>query len=475
VKHRSLLGFKRSSLKWEHRPGAAIFLPILGIMAVLVTLAIVLPFSYDESFTFTQFTYPGPQQALFNYPAPNNHVLNSLLTTLTWRVFYFLHSELSVRIPVLCFSALTLYFIFTRYLEGNIYAVVLFSLLYLFSPNIIEFAFQARGYGIMMFCAVASYYFAGNNNTTRNLAFFQRLNIVLLLSVVGLFTNPSYLYTASCVYLIFVTLNYRAIKKDLISFALVNVFYGLTVLLLYTPIIASKGLHTITANENVVPVEGFSGKLLTHLQFLVNFVTMPNPLSWVVIVLFIWNTIKQKLYYNVYFLVIPVILMCILKQLPFGRVFLPIGAILLVNACMAITGSIGFKKIMPASFSLKHQVPAFLLIAVGCVLSYVYFNDYHKKDDLAKAYHFKEIRPYIKDYNKVYTKSIETDWDLVEILSATLRIKGIDHATEMEKDPKEYDLKSGIIFSTERIANFKVVDSTAKFDGRPVLVLDPNK
>ncbi|THU30739.1 hypothetical protein FAM09_29505 [Niastella caeni] len=475
VKHRRILGFRPRLLKAAVRPGLEVFLPLLAIMAVLLTLAWVLPFAYDESFTFTQFTYPGPQQSLFNYPAPNNHVFHSLLTCITWRFFYFMHSELSVRLPALCFTAFSLYFIFTRYLERNMYAVVLFSLFFLFSPNIIELAFQARGYSIMVFCGVTSYFFTGDNTTTRKLTFLQRLNIVLLLSVIGLFTNPSYLYTAGCIYLIFVTIHYREIKKEFISFALINVFYGLTVLLLYTPIIASKGLHTITANENVVPVSGFSGRLLSHLKFLVNFITLPSPLSWIVLILFIWNTVRQKLYYNVYLLAIPVILMCILKQTPFGRVFLPIGAILLVNACMAITGSKVFKRIPAAFFSLKHQIPGFLVIAAGCVLSYFYFNNYHQKDDLRSAYYFKEIRPYISDYNKVYTKSIESDWDLFEILSATLRLNGVERATEIEKDLKEYDFASAIIISTEPVGDYKIVDSTAKFDGKPIFIIDPKK
>ena len=479
IKYRQVLGFKFRALKSELRPGKVVFLPLLAIMVVLITFALVLPFSYDEAFTFTQFTYPGPQQSLFNYPAPNNHVFHSLLTCITWRIFGFTHSELSVRLPALFFSAFTLYFVFTRYLEGNMYAVLLFSILYLFSPNIVEFAFQARGYSIQIFCALASYFFVIDNKTTRNLTFFERLNIILLISVIGLFTNPAYLYTASCIYLMFVTIHYRAIKKEFISFALINVFYGITLLLLYTPIIASKGLHTITTNETVIPVNGFSDRLFAHLKFLVNFLTLPNPLAWVVIVLFIWNTIKQKLYYNVYLVVIPVILMCVFKQLPFGRVFLPIGAILLVNACMAITSSKGFIKITAAPPSLTLQLTAFLLIAASCVLSWFYFDNYHKKDNLATAYYYKKIRPVISGYDTVYTKNINisSDWDLHEILSASLKLKGkgIENAIDIDRDIKEYNFGSAIILSTERFADFKVVDSTADFDGDPVYILDPKK
>jgi hypothetical protein len=477
VKCRHMLGFKPGLLKGAVRPGKHIFLPLLAILSVLLTLSIVLPFSYDESFTFTQFTYPGFQPALFNYPAPNNHVFHSLLTCITWRVFGFIQSELTVRLPALCFSAFTLYFIFTRYLEGNMYAVVLFGLLFLFSPNIIEFAFQARGYSIQIFCAVVSYFFAGDNKTIGNVSFRQRLNIILLISAIGMFTNPAYLYAASCIYLIFVTLNFREIKKDFIPFILINVFYGLTLLLLYTPIIASKGLQQITANPYITAPEGFSvgGQMLSHLKGLVNYLTLPYGLGWMVIILFIWNTIRQKSYYNLYFLVIPVILMFVLKQLPFYRIFLPIGAIILVNACMAVTGSKVFKKITAVPVSLKHLAPALLLLSAGCILSWFYFNNYHKKDDLSKAYSFKKIEPAISGHKIVYTKNITSDWDFYEILSAYLKIRGIDHPVEIEKDLKEYDFKSAIIVSTEPLPGLKVVDSTSEFEGEPLLVIDPNK
>ena len=474
IKYRRILGFKFRLLKGALRPGKEIFLPMLAIMAVLLTLSLVLPFSYDEAFTFTQFTEPGLKPSLCNYPAPNNHVFHSILTCITWGIFQFTHSELAVRLPALCFSAFTLYFIFTRYLQGNMYAVVLFGILYLFSANIIEFAFQARGYSIQIFCAVVSYFFAGDNKTTSHVTFTERLNIILLLSAIGLFTSPAYLYTASCIYLIFVTLNFRQIKTAFISFAFINVFYGLTVLLLYTPIIVSNGLHQLTANPFVAPLDKLSvDQVLLYFKDLVNFITLPWRLGWIIFILFIWNTVKQKSYYNVYLLVIPVILMLVLKQLPFNRVFLPIGALLLVNACMVISDSKGFKKITAAPLPFKHQLPALLLLLASCVLSYFYFNNYHKKDDLSKAYHFKKIRSTISAYDTVYTKNIASNWDLTEILAASLKLKGIDHAIEIDKDLKEYNFTSAIILSTEPLADYKVVDSTSAFEGLPVLIIDP--
>lgn len=473
LKYRSILSYKLKLLKPANRSSKVLFLPLMAIMAVLITLALVLPFSYDESFTFTQFTYPGPQQALFNYPAPNNHVLHSLLTCITWFIFQFTHAEMAVRIPAIFFSAYTLYFVFTRYLQGNLYAAVFFGILYLFSPNIIEFAFQARGYSIQIFCSVASYYIITDKKTISDLPFFAKLNLILLLTVIGLFTSPAYLYTASIIYLIFVTLNFRDIRKEPFSFALINIFYGLTVVLLYTPIIASKGLHTIVANDWVGPVDGFTLKnVLEHLYSLVKFLTLPQQLGWIVFALFVLNSIKQKAYYNIYILVIPVILMYVLKQLPVYRVFLPIGCIVLINACMAVTGSKLFQKITATPLSFLQQMPAIVLIAVSSVLGYYYFNNYHPKDDLSHAYRFKKIQAELPLHDKVYTKALGESWAIWEILSASMKLHGIEQIPEIEKDVKEYDLKSALILSTVPLENMKVIDSTTDIDGRKILIME---
>lgn len=472
LKYRRILSLQFKQLKPVNRPSKALLLPAIAIMAVLIIFALVLPFAYDESFTFTQFTYNGPQQALFNYPAPNNHVLHSLLTCITWFILQFTHAELAVRIPALFFSALTLYFVFTRYLEGNLYAAVFFGILYLFSPNIIEFAFQARGYSMQIFFGIASYYIATDKRTISNLPFLSRLNIILLLTVMGLFTSPAYLYTAGIVYLIFVTLNFRDIRKELFSFALINVFYGLTVVLLYTPIIASKGLHTLTANDFVAPLGGLTfNKILAHFTGLVKYLTLPQSLGWLVFALFVLNSIKQRAYYNLYILVIPVVLMFLLKQLPFYRVFLPVGGILLVNACMAVTSSKVFQRIITGPLSLLQQAPAMLLIAASCVLSYIYFDKYHTKDDLAGAYRFKTIRAAIPK-RQIYTKGIGESWDVWEILSATMKLYGIDQIPEIDKDLKEYDLKSALILSYTPLENTRIVDSTSDFDGRKILIME---
>jgi hypothetical protein len=476
IKYRRILGFKFKQLKEEVRPGKEIFLPLLAIMAVLITFALVLPFAYDEAFTFTQFTNPGFQQALFNYPVPNNHVFHSVLTCITWGIFRFTQMEIAVRLPALFFSAFTLYFVFTRYMEGKLYAVILFGIMFLFSPNIIEFAFQARGYSIQIFCALASYYFATDNKAIKNVPFFARVNLVLMLTITGLFTNPAYLYTAICVYLVFITLNYREIKKQFGSFAIINVFYALTLLLLYTPIIASKGLHTLTSNDVVAPVDAFTiDKQLSQLNSLVKFVTFPKSLGWVILILFIWNTIKQKAYYNVYFLVIPVILMNVLKQLPYYRIFLPIGAIILLNACVAITTTNGFKKLTAAPMARLQQVSCYILIAASCILSYYYFDKYHEKDDLKSAYRFIKIRSAIDSHELVYTKNIGASWDVQEMLWAYLRLHGTDDVPEIDKDLKEYNLRSAIIISSEPLPGFKIIYKTTSFEDNPIMVLEAEK
>jgi len=101
-------------------PGAekrnkAVYWPLAAIIAMLVTFALTLPLSYDESFTFNEFTSKDILTSISNYPVPNNHVFHSILTNITWAIFSFTRSEMAVRLPALLFTALSLYFIYTRF------------------------------------------------------------------------------------------------------------------------------------------------------------------------------------------------------------------------------------------------------------------------------------------------------------------------------------------------------------------------
>lgn len=476
LKYRQALAFKLSLYKGEARAGKAIYLPMLAIMIMLFTLGVVLPLSYDEAFTFNEFTYKGFWASLSTYPVPNNHVFHSFLTNISWEVLGFTHSELSVRLPALCFTAFTLYFVFAKYLEGNIFSIVLFSLLFLFSPNIIEFAFQARGYSIQIFCGLVSYYFACDVRGIKRVNFRERLNLLLLLSAVGMYTSPAYLYTAGSVCLIFLIVNFRELRKDFLFFSIMSVFYGLTIVLLYTPIIVTQGLHQLIANPNVAPVNEFNLDIeLSKIKDLARFVTLPYGLGWITVILFLWNTSRQKAYYNLLLLLVPFILMFVLKQLPFNRVFLPIGAILLVNASMAISGSEWFKKITEARNSLTYHLTALCIILCTTCLSYIYFNDYHKKDDLLKAYNFKKIAKAVSGRQKVYTKDVLSSWDMLQILWAHMKLKSIEGTIELDKDIKEYDFKSSIIISSQPIPPFRIIDSTEEFEGKTLLIIDPKQ
>ena len=466
VKYRRLFRIQFNSLKQGYQKEKMLFIPLAVVMLPLVVLGLVLPFAYDEAFTFNHFSSVGLKESLTTYPAPNNHIFHSLLTAITWKVFGFTHAELAVRLPALLFSAFTLYFVFTRYLAGRLYAVVLFGILYLFSPNIIEYAFQARGYSIQICCAVIAYYYAGRNKGGENMSFTEKLNLVLLFLVIGLFTSPAFLYPAICIYLIFITVNYHGISKEFKDFLLINIFYGLTILLLYTPVIVNEGLQKITGNDFVAPVGWFNTeRLFSYLNNLAGYITLPSGLGFVVIILFILNSIKQKAFYNAYLLVVPVLMMYALKQLPFERIFLPIGILMLINACMAITETEWFNKVT----LISPKFAAFFLIAASAVLSYFYFDQYHKKGDLAYAYRFKKVRSYVDDSEKVYTKNL--GWDLGEILNADLGLKKTVFNEIDTAHIKEYDTRSAIFISNHPLPGHKVIDSTNDFSNKPMLIM----
>jgi hypothetical protein len=449
-----------------------IFIPIGAIGILLLFYSLQLPLSYDEAFTFNHFTLKGLVYSLCTYPVPNNQVLYSLFTNVSWDCLAFTHSAIAVRIPAIIFSILSIYFVSTRYLNQNFYPILAFSILYLFSPNIIEYAFQARGYSLQMFFGIITYYLASKKDI-KHLLFRDRAILVLLLSILGVFTSPAYLYTAVVIYLIFITQFYSEVKRHLIFFILISVFFALTGILLYSPIIVFEGIKSLTSNKFVRPVGNFNIlSVLTHLIQLFNYLTLPIYLGWGIFLLFIIYSVRRKAYYNFYFIVIPFVMMFILKQLPFFRVFLPFSLIIIVNACLKIFESSYYKHIASLS-QFKSKLLSYLLFLCIAMSSYFYFTYLHKKGDLNSSYQFKKVTPYLVKYNLVYIYHL--DWYMNEPLQAYLKIKKLHPSIGLQNDSSINIFHSAVILSSNILHNIAVADSLNSLNDKKVWVYLINK
>ena len=427
---------------------------LAGIMLVLLFHAFQLPLSFDESYTFNNFTSKGIYHSLFKYPAPNNHVLHSLFTNISWFLLGFTHSEFAVRMPALFFSFLSVFVVFNFFLRNNVFACLFFTAVFLLSPNLIEFAFQARGYSMQIFFSLVSYYLA-TRLEIRGLHFKTRFIFWLFLTIMGLFTSPAYFYTAFTIGLLFGYRFFTDFKNNILFTLAMLLLFGLSLLLLYSPIILHQGLDKIISNKFVVPVEQVNWSAIAkHFIDIINFISLPLGFGWGLLAIFIFFTVKEKDYYNFFLLVTPILLMLMLKQLPFYRVFLPIGILIIVTVCYSAFQG----KIIRNYFILKNIVSyVSILLALG-FFSIYYFNKIHQKDDLTSSFEYKKIIPHLNKYG-LLADIDNCDWYMMELISANHTLKNKPEFIRFQKGSSINGKGSFVMLNKHRVPDYKTIDS----------------
>ena len=134
-----------------------------GIVLVICTLlwiylwlrAIQIPFTYDEASTFQRYIHTLRFLPPGAHPDANNHILNSALSSLCYRLFG--SSELSLRLPNLFAAPVFFYFWYQLSKEiKNLFFRWVFMLSFFTSLYFIEFFSVCRGYGISMAFFAAS-------------------------------------------------------------------------------------------------------------------------------------------------------------------------------------------------------------------------------------------------------------------------------------------------------------------------------
>jgi hypothetical protein len=183
---------------------ACIIISIL-LIAYVVTLAIVVPFSIDEAWTWEEFVKGEFWNVVtYAHPVPNNHILNSLLV----KPFHALSdSELSLRMPNILAFFLYLYAAYS--ISANLFTNKLLSLCLFVSlmldTTLIHFFALCRGYGIgiglLLFSISKLLLFSRSFN-------MRQLHISLLAAVLAVYASftilPAYLaITVVAVYLLY--------------------------------------------------------------------------------------------------------------------------------------------------------------------------------------------------------------------------------------------------------------------------------
>jgi hypothetical protein len=235
----------RGMALWER----AYFYGALVVCAGLRTShAITAPVMADEALTWLLFTAKGPLACVTFYPAPNNHLLHSLITSCSAQLP--VDTLFALRLPVIAIAGLAqalMHLLFRRLFGASATLIVLACVLG--SPAFLYYGAFSRGYMLVLlafigaFAAVVFLVRTGDR---------QALGLLWICCVVGLFTMPSFLYPALLLfgYLLVRTKSPLPSRSSILRAGLVT---AAATLILYVPALILNGIDAFISNIWVRP------------------------------------------------------------------------------------------------------------------------------------------------------------------------------------------------------------------------------
>jgi Dolichyl-phosphate-mannose-protein mannosyltransferase len=340
------------------------YLLIIPILSSIY-FAFYLPVSYDEAYTYLNFTSKSILSSISYYPAPNNHILHSFITNFT-KYCPFLSPLMCLRIPSIfanIFTWILTYSFITKYFNKNTALIVVSIASMLFMS--VYYSYMSRGYALLslffMIAFVSSFNIVKENNQTKHWVWF------LVSSILGFYTMPSFLYPFITLNVFIFIFNYKNILKQTV----INIVISVIVFFLYLPIIIINGLEALTNNKFVTPIPRTEA-LQKLPAFFLNSIAEITGLSWTYIISllllsFILLLIKRKkedILIYLLFIISPFILLTIHSVIPFSRTFIYYGFILVFLIALPLSDF--FQKI-------KYQ---YLLISLLLIQSTLLYNFY---------------------------------------------------------------------------------------------------
>ncbi len=235
------------------------YLKIVIVLIAIIGVFLIgnIPVNTDETYCYEYFTSRNPLISLTSYPAPNNHILFSYISSVIhllvpWKLY-------ALRLPSLLFS-LTNIFILAFYLKRNhnnyVIAASLILILGSFYP--LFYALQGRGYALYLLLTTV---FTILIIDIWNKKEFRFPITFIVISILGFYTIPTFLYPFL---FFFVTLLFIIPFSKLLK---IGIYIGLGILLLYLPIIVLFDIDNLINNDFIKPI-GISDILVKYPDFI---------------------------------------------------------------------------------------------------------------------------------------------------------------------------------------------------------------
>ncbi len=292
--------------------------------------AISLPISYDEAWTYINFTDKGLLSSISYYPAPNNHVLYSVLTNLTNYLPF--NQTINIRLPsifISAFSTFIFYLVFRKMFNNRIaiYITAIFSFLY----AIVYYGYLARGYSLVVLAFIICFYGSSrlldltlDKNIQWKYYFYLSFGAVL-----GLYSIPSFLYPyfALTTFLAF-NFVYHNDKKGLVNLLISILATTIVTIIIYSPILIVSGLESMSNNGGVQIISRFdvASRLYQHFKETLQFLFYYEWILLLIIFLSVFSLIKvknnPKIKLAIYIILISPLILLIHSTIPFERTWI---------------------------------------------------------------------------------------------------------------------------------------------------------
>lgn len=206
------------------------------------------PVYIDEATTFLEYTSLGFWDTLSNYNEPNNHVFFSILLVIFQKLP--IDSLIAMRIPNLLIGIFTIWTLH-KYLKTKFSdtASLIGTTIFTFSYAILFYSIFARGYLLIIFCCLFT--FKSLDEIEKSYSIKKLIHLGLI-TVIGFFTIPIYLYVALS-FTIVVLIRFWKRRDLVLKLLLMACLSILATIILYSPIIYKNGINAIIKNEYNLP------------------------------------------------------------------------------------------------------------------------------------------------------------------------------------------------------------------------------
>lgn len=217
----------------------ALFLFLVAFYLIRTVFSIIYyPIDFDEADTYMLFSSQGPLVAATFYPLPNNHILFSIITSLTGMLP--IDPVYALRLPLLPIGMLVIISMFgflKRHFTDT--AALLGLSFFIAAYPLFIYSFLARGYLLLLLFYIIALYaifeLCFSNGYKKRHSY-----LLVLASVGGLYTIPSFLYALAGLFLFaFAALAMQKKNTAIIRLVKSGFIISLVTAILYLPVLIS--------------------------------------------------------------------------------------------------------------------------------------------------------------------------------------------------------------------------------------------